>query len=307
MQESAERRDASRSFNQEPVLGSSPWLRQLNSIVTAFSQPSATFSKEQREAFQQTVERVLSPIIGPSVAVWFSVRERLLHCHEAPKDVVEYVRGNPKAERIVIYVPGMFDTDCHERMSDLFDRSHPNVQQDLHKEGWIALDWLYSARDLSRIHALQSHLLKLTEEHLARGASVRLLGYSIGGLIAKTVTDALAEKHPGHLGLVVHNCPLDPEAGFFVRWANMKRVQDTIAYKPHHAGEYPTVVLGGEKDGIVPHDLSFLRDENQEPIKIKTLTGSRHRDPCSSEKAQRRLVAALRSVNAKMPEFARRG
>lgn len=304
MQESLDRNSTRDLSSQESAIGSPSWLRQLNNIATAFSQPSVTFSKEQREVFQQAVERVLSPIIGRSVAGWFSVRERLLHCHEAPKDVVEYARGNPKAERIVIYVPGMFDLDCHERMNDLYDRSHPNLERDLNKEGWIALDWLYSGRDLERIHMLQEHLLTLAEEHLARGASVRLLGYSVGGLIAKTVTDSLAEKYPGHLGLVVHNCPLDPAAGFFVRWANMKRVQGSIAYEPRHAGTYPIISLGGDKDGIVPHS-STLKSTSEDPIKNKLLPESRHRDPCSSPKAQDRIGAALRSVSIKMPEFPR--
>ncbi|OGG79492.1 hypothetical protein A3A39_04820 [Candidatus Kaiserbacteria bacterium RIFCSPLOWO2_01_FULL_54_13] len=304
MQESLGKKSSERPSKEESVIGSRLWLQQLNSFAMAFAQPIA-MSREQRESFERTVEWVFGPrVIGFSVAQWFSARERRLDYHKAPKEVVEHVRGNHKAEGIVIYVPGMFDTDTFERMKAMFDRVHPNIE-DLRKEGWIALDWLYSGRDLDRIHTLQSHLLKLTEKHLARGASVRLLGYSIGGLISKTVADSLSEKYPGHLGLVVHNCPLDPAAGFFVRWANMKRVQDSIAYEPHHAGEYPTVVLGGEKDGIVPHNSILRRRDNQEQIEPKVLKGSRHRDPCSSSEAQDRINAALRLVSIKMPAFAR--
>lgn len=289
------------SHHQEPAVESRSWLQQLNSLGIVLRRSSFGFSREQQEVFQKTVERVLSPIIGPSVSAWFAVRERLL-LRNAPKNVIEYVRGNSKADRIVLYVPGMFDGGSPKRMSDLYDRSHPHPQRDLHKGGWIALNLLYSGRDLERIHALQSHLLKRTEEHLARGANVELLGYSIGGLIAKTVSDALAAKYPGHLGLVVHNCPLDPAAGFFVRWANMKRVQGSIAYEPRHAGTYPIISLGGDKDGIVPHN-STLRDELGQPIENSIMLGSRHRDPCSSELAQRRIIAALRKVKMEMPTF----
>lgn len=278
---------------------SSPtWLRQLNNLAGALRHPGVTFNKRQVDAFQRAVERVLSPD-GLPIRAWFAAREKLFRYHEQPEAVQEYVRGNPNADEIVIYVPGMFDDDSQERMNALYDRSHPDLKADLHKEGWIALNWVYSGRDLRRIHELQLHVMDLMEKHLSRGARVRLFAYSVGGLIAKTVADALDNKYPEQFALIRHHTPDDPTAGFFVRWSNIKNVQKGLEYiseKPHN---YRLYSVEGDRDAVVPPGKGFRGKEGQ-LIRDHTIAGSRHRAPFPTEEAMDGILQILEKAKFKV-------
>ncbi len=303
MHERVGRNDQSRVRFRPPEQPTT-WRKELAFLVHAMRYYDALDTKQQR-AFRIKVERMLMPVLGPATNAWFAIRERLYDYKNAPKEIRPCVRGNPNAERLVIWVPGMFGTDVQDGMSQLYDQCYPNPEKSLHKEGWIALNWLYSGRDLKRIHTLREYLKQLIEKECARGAEIRIVGFSVGGIIAETVVAELAQLARAQskkvkIGFIMSHAPFDPFNGFLVRWANIEKVHEAIGFTSQHNGHYPIIVLTGDEDVVVPPGSDEFVDSQGVPIKENVLVGSSHRKPLKKRKAQRRMIAALRRMRREL-------
>lgn len=262
------------------------------------TRPSVAFNQRKHDAFQRLIERVLSPD-GYIFRKWHNRRERKLDYKKARGEILNYVLGNPNTKDIVIYIPGTFDTDNEERLNKLYEREYPDREVGLRETAWIAPNFLYSKHDYPRIFALWDHVHDLAEKHLKDGAHVRLVGYSMGGILAELVGHELDEKYGAQLAVIPHNSPRDPMSGFFVRWANMKKVYKRLGYDPGKPHKFYLDPATGEHDAIVP-PVGHFQGRDGRLIASKVLRGSRHRDPLGSVEAMDDLLKRLRKAKEKI-------
>ena len=236
-----------------------------------------------------------------SVDVWFASREKKIGKEYLSSHVLVVESGHPESANTVMYIPGMFDSGVDARMRSILTKC--DLSRD---EYWMAIETLYSARDISRIRAIIDDLEGRLIERLDKGGNVTIIGYSCGGLIGKVLADKLSQMYPGKVGLVIHNAPLDPNNGFLVRYSGIQALQRDIGFTSKHAmSDYPFVILYGKEDMVVPCQ-ACLGQTGSEKIKTKEIPGG-HRMSCiDSPKAAHRVYAAVRAIQKHMPKYGKR-
>ncbi|MBI4068488.1 hypothetical protein HY413_03725 [Candidatus Kaiserbacteria bacterium] len=275
----------------EKSLSKEPWFPEEQIVEKIL--------KGKISAHDPLVDNVFSRIIGGVFTMWFERQEQKIYGQALSRTHEIKKLGTEEAERVVMYLPGMFDYGMEERAQTIFKSG-----TDQRKEFWMAIKALYSLRDTKRIFELMGDLEALLEERIHVGKTVTIVGYSCGGLVGKVLADRLSTKYPGTCGLVVHNAPIDPTGGFFVRYANVAEFQEEIGFRKTHEGTYPLIVLNGSGDMIVPC-TSCLQDESGGEIKTKGMPGT-HRRSCAHPIAAKRIRAAIRAVEMHIPKFPRR-
>lgn len=248
-------------------------------------------------------EKAFDASVRASVNAWFARREKRIEGRFLSANIYVAESGHPESRNTVMYIPGMFDDGVDARMRSIHTKCDLDKNKD---EYWMAIKTLYSARDIPRVRAIIDELEEMLIERLDQGGNVTIMGYSCGGLIGKVLADKLSQIYPGRVGLVVHNAPLDPKGGFFVRYSGIAELQKEIGFKSEHPkGDYPFVILAGKEDRIVPCS-ECIEQPDGEPIKIKEISGGHRRSCIDDPKAARRVYAAVRAVEKYIPRHGKK-
>jgi len=265
--------------------------------------------KKLREIMEYATGKVLGLIGGAAektfdvgvragVNMWFARREKKIEGKYMATHMLVVDSGHEESKNTIMYIPGMFDKGVYARMASIHNKC--DLSRD---EYWMMIETLYSARDIPRVRAIIDGLEELLVERLEQGGNATIVGYSCGGLIGKVLADKLSEKYPGRVGLVVHNAPIDPKNGLFVRLSGIEKLQKEIGFTHEHVKtEYPFVVLYGHNDMIVPCQ-DCIEQPDGEPIKTKVISGGHRRSCINDPRAARRVYAAVRAVQQYMPEY----
>lgn len=217
--------------------------------------------------FRRGTGYVFDESVRRGVNLWFSREEKKIAQDPRSREIKYFESGPVDAHNTIMYIPGQFDDAVKERTDSIHTRC------DLGRsERWVSIDTLYSARKISRVREIIEELKTYLTKRLEEGGRVILLGYSCGGLIGKVLADELSAVYPGRVSLIVHNAPLDPENGFFVRNASIQELQRQIGFTSRYKQDYPFVVLGGSEDVIVPCQKCIVHPEG-DPVKVKPIPG----------------------------------
>jgi len=246
-------------------------------------------------------EKTFDVAARASVNAWFARREKRIAGKYVAKHIIVMESGLEGSKNTILYIPGMFDNAVQARMRSIHNKCDLNRD-----EYWMAIDTLYSARDIPRVREIIDDLEEKLVKRLDQGGNATIVGYSCGGLIGKVLADKLSEAYPGKVGLVVHNAPFDPKRGFFVRYSGIEELQKEIGFTSEHLkGDYPFVILYGHEDMIVPCQ-ECIEQPDGEAIKAKEISGGHRRSCINDPKAARRVYAAVRAVEKHMLKYSKR-
>lgn len=280
------------------------------------------------EATRDTTLKIMMPL---STSAWYYLEEKGIENDIRASGVTFENFGNPESRKAVMYLPGQFDYNIHERMArisklpivrplralenmvnhlpptinhefmELLIEGQDNTAEDAQYR-FVAADTLYSARRLDRVQEIleetESYARTLLDEHPSN--TLILVGYSFGGLMGKELADRLAVDYPGRIGLVAHNSPFDPEKGEFVKYAKLKDVHEKIGFSEIYDGSlFPAYLLSGIDDWISTGDSGLINKKDGKEIIPKRIPAN-HTDPCRSPIATRYIRAAIHRAQSRL-------